>query len=301
MGLVSVIIPCYNQAHFLSEAIESVASQTYEPTETIVVDDGSTDDTSHVADVHGVRCVRQENRGLAEARNTGLRASSGDMLLFLDADDLLAPDAIDAGVSCLISRPDAALVFGRPEVVGLPHRWVPPLVEGDYYRHLLERDIIWMPGLVLYRRWIFDDVGSFNRRFDGAEDYDLYLRITLRHPIAFCAGMHGSYRHHDANMSSDTLRMFRAKSAALRSQRKHVRDNKKYRDAYRTGIKTWRYYYGRWVILDTREQIGTGDIRTALSGLAVLLRYDRRGFGSAIFGGLRRAAARLLRARQSRA
>jgi glycosyltransferase involved in cell wall biosynthesis len=99
VGLVSVVIPCYNQAHFLSEAIESVASQTYEPTETIVVDDGSTDDTSHVADVHGVRCVRQENRGLAEARNTGLRASSGDMLLFLDADDLLAPDAIDAGVS----------------------------------------------------------------------------------------------------------------------------------------------------------------------------------------------------------
>jgi glycosyltransferase involved in cell wall biosynthesis len=289
--LVSVVIPCYNQAHFLGEAIESVVAQTYEPIETIVVDDGSTDETSAVAAAHEIRCVRQENRGLSEARNAGFRVSSGEMLLFLDADDLLAPDAIPAGVSCLSNRPDAALVFGRPDVVGLPRRWIPPLVETDHYRHLLERDIIWMPGLVLYRRRILDEVGTFDRRYDGAEDYDLYLRITRRYPIALCPGMHGTYRRHDANMNIDSLRMFRAKSAVLRSHRKYVRSKKDYRRAYREGVKTWRRHYGHWVILDTREQIGTGQIRSALKGLTVLLRYDPQGFASAVLGGLRRAVA----------
>jgi glycosyltransferase involved in cell wall biosynthesis len=294
-SLVSVVIPCYNQAHFLGEALESVAAQTHEPVETIVVDDGSTDETSAVAAAHGVRCVRQENRGLSEARNTGFRASSGDMLLFLDADDLLAPDAIAAGVACLATRPDVAFVFGRPEVIGLPRRWIPPLVETDHYRHLLERDVIWMPGLVVYRRWILDEVGIFDRRYDGAEDYDLYLRITRRYPIALCRGMQGIYRRHDANMNIDSLRMFRAKSAVLHSQRKYARSKKEYRRAYREGMKTWRRHYGHWLILDTREQIGTGKIRNASKGLAVLLRYDPAGFASAVLGGLRRAVALLLR------
>lgn len=134
-----------------------------------MVDDGSTDDTSDVAASYNVRCVRQRNGGLSAARNTGIRLSNGDVLLFLDADDLLAADAIASGVSCLTSRQDAAFVFGRPEVTGLARRWVPPIVRGDFYRHLLERDIIWMPGLVLYRRDIFARVGTFDSRFDGAK------------------------------------------------------------------------------------------------------------------------------------
>ena len=89
-ALVSVVIPCYNQAHFLGEAIESVLAQTYPHLEIVVVDDGSTDNTGEVAARYpGVRYVRQENQGLAAARNTGLRHSSGDYLVFLDADDRL--------------------------------------------------------------------------------------------------------------------------------------------------------------------------------------------------------------------
>ena len=86
--LVSVIIPCYNQAHYLGEAIASVLGQTHAHYEIIVVDDGSTDDTERVAARHtGVRCLRKKNGGLAAARNTGLRASKGDYVVFLDADD----------------------------------------------------------------------------------------------------------------------------------------------------------------------------------------------------------------------
>jgi glycosyltransferase involved in cell wall biosynthesis len=103
-GLVSVVIPCYNQARFLGEAIESVLSQSYRAFEVVVVDDGSTDNTSEVvaryagADA-GVRLIRQENRGLAGARNRGLAEAEGEYVVFLDSDDRLLPDALQVGVT----------------------------------------------------------------------------------------------------------------------------------------------------------------------------------------------------------
>src|SRR5919107_192619 len=104
--LVSVVIPCYNQAHFLSEAIESVLAQTYPYFEIIVVDDGSTDNTSEVAGRYsGVRCIRQDNQGLSGARNSGLRHSKGEYLVFLDADDRLLPQALEVGLECLRAYP----------------------------------------------------------------------------------------------------------------------------------------------------------------------------------------------------
>src|ERR687890_1245755 len=104
-GLVSVVIPCYNQAHFLGEAIESVLAQSYKDFEIIVVDDGSPDNTSEVAARYpGVRCVRQENQGLAGARNTGIRESKGEYLVFLDADDRLLAEALEVGVKNLEAR-----------------------------------------------------------------------------------------------------------------------------------------------------------------------------------------------------
>src|SRR5882724_3232103 len=92
--VVSVIIPCYNQGHFLTDAIESVLGQTYSRVEVIVVDDGSTDATSNIASAYrDVRYVRQENQGLARARNRGLRGTVGECVVFLDSDDRLRPRA----------------------------------------------------------------------------------------------------------------------------------------------------------------------------------------------------------------
>src|SRR3712207_5573157 len=112
--LVSVVIPCYKQAHFLGEAIESVLAQSYPHFEVVVVDDGSTDNTSEVAARYpGVRCVRQDNQGLAAARNSGLAHSKGEYLLFLDADDRLLPHALEVGVERLEAHPECAFVSGR--------------------------------------------------------------------------------------------------------------------------------------------------------------------------------------------
>src|SRR5882672_136402 len=112
--MISIVIPCYNQAHFLAEAIESVLAQIWPADEIIVVDDGSTDNPGQVAARYPqVRCIRQENQGLPGARNTGLRESHGDYLVFLDADDRLTPQALAVGMQHLNARPECVLVAGH--------------------------------------------------------------------------------------------------------------------------------------------------------------------------------------------
>src|SRR5438477_4156439 len=112
--VVSIIIPCYNQAHFLRNAIESARHQSYPHIEVVVVDDGSTDNTERIArEYSGVLCVRQKNTGLAGARNTGIRSSIGEFMVFLDADDMLLPNAVADGLNALQGCPEAAYTFGR--------------------------------------------------------------------------------------------------------------------------------------------------------------------------------------------
>ena len=114
---VSVIIPCYKQAQFLPEALISALSQTHGSVEVVVVDDGSPDKAAEVAAQHGVRCIRQKNRGASEARNAGFRASHGDYVLFIDADDKLTPRSIQAHLQCFAEHPDAGFVVGAIDIL----------------------------------------------------------------------------------------------------------------------------------------------------------------------------------------
>src|SRR5436190_9110386 len=117
-GLVSVIIPCYNQAHFLNEAIQSALAQTYSHREIFIVDDGSTDNTAEVAaGFASARYIRQENSGVSAARNTGLKESRGEYLVFLDADDRLLPEALEIGVDCLHRHPECAFASGHSRFI----------------------------------------------------------------------------------------------------------------------------------------------------------------------------------------
>ncbi|HEV8145511.1 MAG TPA: glycosyltransferase family A protein, partial [Bryobacteraceae bacterium] len=140
---MSVVIVCYNQAQYLGEAIESVAAQSDPPMEVILVDDGSTDNTAAVARKYPyVDYVWQANRGLAAARNTGLRVASSEYVLFLDADDLLRPNAVRAGVECFERNPDAGFVFGAFQNI-FSDRTIAPTdppstIDRDHYLHLLE-------------------------------------------------------------------------------------------------------------------------------------------------------------------
>jgi glycosyltransferase involved in cell wall biosynthesis len=110
---VAVIIPCYNHASFLREAIDSVLAQTHPASEIIVVDDGSSDDPASVVEnYHDVRFIRQQNQGLSAARNIGLMAAESEKIIFLDADDRLLPEAIRSGLGCFAGSPNAGFVYG---------------------------------------------------------------------------------------------------------------------------------------------------------------------------------------------
>ena len=119
-AVVSVIIPCYRQAHFLPEAIESVLAETHRDTEIVVVDDGSPDNTQQVVQRYPtVQSVRQRNQGLAAARNAGFRASKGEYVVFLDADDRLTPNALESHLACFATHPEAGFVVGDIDHISL--------------------------------------------------------------------------------------------------------------------------------------------------------------------------------------
>ncbi len=111
MPKVSVIIPTYNRAHFLCEALDSALSQTFKDFEIIIVDDGSTDNTKQVLEKYGSRIyyIYQENKGRAEARNTGIRRAKGEHIAFLDDDDIWLPNKLEKQVFFLDARPDIGI------------------------------------------------------------------------------------------------------------------------------------------------------------------------------------------------
>ena len=248
-GLVSAIIPCYNQAHFLHEAIESVLAQSYPNFEIILVNDGSTDSTADVVRRYSpVRYVYQENAGLSSARNTGLKKSRGEYVVFLDADDRLLPEALQVGVDCLREHPDCGFASGHcrfilPDGVSLP-KPEQRCVASDHYLELLRGNYIWCPGSVIYRRSMFEVVRGFDSSLGAAEDYDLYLRVTRDHPI-FCHNqVVAGYRLHSSSMSTDHSLMLRNTLKALGSQWNFVKGSDRHIEAFESGKKHWQSYYG---------------------------------------------------------
>ena len=280
-ALVTVVIPCYNQAHFLGEAIESILSQSYPNFEILVVDDGSTDDTSEVATRYPrVRCIRQENRGLAGARNTGIGHARGEYLVFLDADDRLLPEALEAGVRELEAHPECAFVSGHCRWItgdGSPLTgWQQHRVEGDPYTELLRGCPIFVPA-VMYRCSIFESVGGFDTSFKAAEDYDLYYRIARKFPIYYYDTLVGEIRRHDANMTHNFMLMLKSNLTALRSQRTYVKNDRRYWEAYKAGVNLWQDWYGDPLVEEVRAQLKEGKWGRALRGVLVLVRYYPQG------------------------
>ncbi len=280
--LVSVIIPCYNQAQYLGEAIASVLGQTYGHYEIIVVDDGSTDDTAAVAARHaGVRCLRKKNGGLAAARNTGLRASEGDYVVFLDADDRLLPDALEAEAGCLDSDPACAMAYGHVRLIdGAGRPLASPeqvTVESDHYFELLRRNFIWTPGAVMYRRAALDEVGDFTAAVSASADYDLNLRVARGHAVRCLDRVVLEYRRHGKNMSDGFGLMLSHSVAVLRAQRKHVRGDRRYEAALNGALSGTREYYGEKMVGELRSRVGARDWRRAAAGTLALLRHYPHG------------------------
>ncbi len=185
-ALVSVIIPTYNRASFLKEALASVFSQTYRPLEVIVVDDGSTDETPRVVSGLPIRYVRGPRRGVAAARNRGIRLSCGDFLAFLDSDDLWLPEKIARQVDFFAKHPEAVAV--QPEEIWIRRgRRVNPrkhhAKEGGFIFHRCVELCVVSPSGVMLRRRVLEEIGLFDETFPACEDYELWLRLSSRYPV----------------------------------------------------------------------------------------------------------------------
>lgn len=278
---VSIIIPCYNHARFLPEAIESALKQSWSRCEVIVVDDGSTDNTSEVARRYaGVTLVRQENRGLSAARNAGFRVSTGDVVIFLDADDRLWPDAARIAIEVFAAHPLAAMVFGHCRVVnttGLPRRTNVIRVRACYYEELLRDNSIWTPAMAAFRRSVLDIVGPFDETNSPAADYDLYLRISRDFPVVAHDATVVDYRQHAENMSRDHVLMLEATLKVLRAQEPHLLRDPRRAPAYREAVANWRACYGERLVERFRTSLRQRRFRAACADAAHLLRLYPSG------------------------
>jgi glycosyltransferase involved in cell wall biosynthesis len=178
--LVSCVVPAFNAARFLGEALDSILAQTHPAVEVIVVDDGSTDETAAIAAAYAsrLRLIRQENRGPAEARNRGLACAQGDYVAFLDADDLWLPDKLARQMARFRARPELDFC-----VTGIQNFWMDELSE-EAARFQGHRFMEVLPGYVLQtlaaRRTLFDIVGGFDPARQPSEDVDWFLRALDR-------------------------------------------------------------------------------------------------------------------------
>jgi glycosyltransferase involved in cell wall biosynthesis len=285
--LVSVVIPCYGQAAYLEEAIESVLAQTYAQVEIVVVDDGSPDNAARLAGrFPWVRCVRQANTGLAGARNAGIRESEGELLVFLDADDRLLPRALEVGVEELRAHPEAAFAFGRYHRVGGDGRPLPddeqPRPDADPYSVFLRYNYAGIPATGVFRRSALEDAGNFDETLPGTEDYDLGLRLSRQFAVRPHGDYVAEYRVHGSGMSRNAAAMLTMTLRTLRRQRRHARRDPELRSAYREGRRFWRRYYGEPLAAQVRANFANREWGRGLRGIGTLLRLHPRGIHSLV-------------------
>lgn len=190
---VSAIIPAFNGKAFVADAIESVLAQTCPVDEVVVVDDGSTDGTATIVERYaqaGVRCIRQDNRGLSEARNRGIIETNGELVAFLDCDDTWLPDKTAVQLEYLRAHPDIGMVSGHAwwwdpltnrkwvERVGVPGR-------ASLAHELMIRNCVGNASGVMLRRRLLEEIGLFDPAQIWAEDWELWMRVLSRSPIGF--------------------------------------------------------------------------------------------------------------------
>lgn len=187
---VSVVVPTYNRANFVRGAIASVLQQDYPDVEIVVVDDGSRDGTAAVVSGLGpdIQYLWQENRGVSAARNRGVAASTGDLIAFLDSDDLWLPHKVSAQVAYFQTHTDAQACHTDEmwirRGVRVNERRIHRKQGGWQFLASLPRCLI-SPSAIMVRRTLWDRLGGFDESLPACEDYDLWLRLTAVTPVGF--------------------------------------------------------------------------------------------------------------------
>jgi glycosyltransferase involved in cell wall biosynthesis len=301
---VSAIITTYNYAQFITTAIESVLNQTRRPDEIVVVDDGSTDQTAGLVAgyaAQGVRYVLKENGGAGSARNRGLRETTGDLVLFLDADDQWFPDKLALQLAHLARYPAAGLVTGGecqvfewgqpPYVLRRPARGAARL-----YPQVLIENNIGNPSLTLVRRACFDRVGVFDEGLRLGQDWDMWIRIAREFPVGVVDAPLITFLRHRQSLTAGQVQARYASNRTI--QRRYINQVRSplLRLKLRRAAQSMNCYYTAAALADNPTQRAAAR-RYALAAAVLDPFYESRLkggvllrtlFGRAVFDQVRR-------------
>jgi glycosyltransferase involved in cell wall biosynthesis len=234
--LVSVVTPTFNAARFLEETIESVLAQTYPRLEHIVVDGDSTDGTLDIVKRYPhLRWLSEPDAGQSDALNKGFTLATGEIVAWLNADDFYLPHAAETAVAALSGDEDAAGVYSNLLVVDESGRELirKPSEPFDLEHALRFGDVVPQP-TAFFRKRVFDEVGGLAVRYHYAMDFDLWIRMAKRAPLAYVDDYWAAFRlHRDSKTGSALKKMWSEERAVARAHggplfspmlRRHLRD-----------------------------------------------------------------------------
>jgi hypothetical protein len=241
---VSVIIPTYNTARYLSEALESVMDQTYKDIEVIVIDDGSTDDTREIVQLYRMRDRRiryclQDNSGPSAARNRGMREANGTYIAFLDADDLWMPRKIEKQIAILARNAHIGFVYCDNHFVDRDRREITDYVRkiklvGGHMAYDLYNDFFLITSAVVMRASCCDTIGYFREDMLVGEDYEYFLKLAYRYPGDVVREKLMVRRVRGESLSRQDAVMDARND--IRTLTEFIRDNPDFRARYRGGV-----------------------------------------------------------------
>jgi glycosyltransferase involved in cell wall biosynthesis len=244
---ITVVIPCFNHGPFLLESVARALGQQGGPPKVIVVDDGSTDEeTLRALDglPAGVDLIRQANAGVSVARNVGFERSDSELLLMVDADDRLTPDALDVLRPPLEANPDVGYCYGLMKLIGA---WSGVLRFPDFDPYILLHRSIAGAQLGLVRRRCWEDAGGFDPAIDGYEDWDFCLSALEKgwRGLQIDRVTH-EYRKHERSGNEEhrrryrhVYRQIRAKHAGLFARRKEFARQTELGPLHRLAYRTY--------------------------------------------------------------
>ena len=243
---VSVVLPTYNQARFLPQALDSILKQTWRDYELIVVNDGSTDETPQILNAyqerHGFTVVHQENQKLPRALNNGFRRARGEYLTWTASDNVLLPNMLEVLVDALANNPHVGLVYADWEVIDEEGEPVGVTRTFDFDRHLLMR-INYINACFLYRRACQNAVGLYDPDFIYAEDWEYWWRISGSFEIKRVPEVLYQYRIHGSSLTMTHV-LTQAGGHSEGYRRLHAR--------FRSNPWAWRFSKLKWEWLRLR-------------------------------------------------
>jgi glycosyltransferase involved in cell wall biosynthesis len=258
---VTIVTAAYNPGPFLDETVRSVIAQTFTDWEMIIVDDGSTQDISAVAKMHpNITYIRQENRGQSVARNVALLRARGDLIAFLDQDDLWSPGKLHQQVAAMDASPDVGLSYTNfQRIDGNGNRLGAGFDGGaESYLQLLTGCCICI-STTMVRRSVLASAGLFDPFYVGLQDFDMWLKIARRHKLKYVSNVLGSYRQHEFNISHRYAKLFDEIHWLYREQIKLARTGHDPEALHcaRQGLVRSRFIYGSQAFDQCRAALKT--------------------------------------------